>query len=69
MFKLYSIELAGAVSTLTGAKKEDIHKKLVKLTDEMLKLGAIEEEEAKSAEEKAKPKRKLGAFKGGDDDE
>ena len=68
MFKLYSIELAEAVSTLTGAKKEDIHKKLVKLTDEMLQMGAIEDEEAAIAEEKKKPKRKLGAFKGGEDE-
>jgi len=69
MFKLYGIELAEALSTLTGAKKETIQKDLDKLTDEMLKLGAIEEEEAKEAEDKAKPKRKLGAFKADDKDE
>jgi len=68
MFRLYGIELAEALSALTGKAKEPIHKQLNKLTEEMLKLGAIEEEEAKSAEEKTKPKRKLGAFKGGDDE-
>ena len=65
MFKLYSIELAEALSNLTGAKKEDIQAKLVKLTDEMLKLGAIEDNEVK---EEVKVKRKVGAFKGGDDE-
>jgi len=67
MFKLYSIELAEALESLTGEKKETIHKQLVKLTDEMMKIGAIEEEEAKEAEEKAKPKRKLGAMRSGED--
>jgi len=64
MFKLYAIELSEALSALTEKPKEPIHKQLNKLTEEMLKLGAIEEEEAKAAEEKTKPKRKLGAFKG-----
>ena len=67
MFKLYSIELAEAIAALTGAKQEEIEKKLVKLTDEMLKLGAIEEAGEKEAEEEKKPKRKLGAFKGEED--
>ncbi|MEM2874075.1 MAG: DNA topoisomerase VI subunit B [Candidatus Nanoarchaeia archaeon] len=63
MFKLYSRELAEALSILTEVKKEEIEKKLMALTNEMLKLGAIEETEA--AEEKEEgPKRKLGAFKG-----
>ncbi len=67
MFKLYSIELAEAIAALTGAKQEEIEKKLVKLTDEMLKLGAIEEAGEKEAEEEKKPKRKVGAFKGEED--
>jgi len=69
MFKLYGIELAEALSSLTEKDQDKIQKELNKLTEEMLKLGAIEEEEAKETEEKAKPKRKLGAFKGDDKDD
>jgi len=68
MFKLYGIELAEALSILTGKDKDAIQKKLEKLTDDMLKLGAIEEAEVKEEEEKKKPKRKVGAFKEKDDD-
>jgi DNA topoisomerase-6 subunit B len=62
MFKLYSRELAEALSVLTEVKKEEIEKKLIKLTDEMLRLGAIEEGAEKEEKEEL-TKRKIGAFK------
>ncbi|HKZ49778.1 MAG TPA: DNA topoisomerase VI subunit B, partial [Candidatus Nanoarchaeia archaeon] len=68
MFKLYGAELAEALAALTGKDKEKIHKQLDKVTEEMLKLGAVEGAEEEKEEEK-KPKRKLGAFKGDDKDE
>jgi DNA topoisomerase-6 subunit B len=68
MFKLYGAELAEALSALTGKDKDKIQKQLDKVTEEMLKLGAVEGAEEEKEEEK-KPKRKLGAFKGDDKDE
>jgi DNA topoisomerase-6 subunit B len=71
IFKNYSEELAASLAALTGKKKEPLIERFVKVAEEMLKLGAIEgEEETKEAkEEKKKPKRKLGAFKAGEDEE
>ena len=67
MFKNYSIELAVALSDLTGKKKEEIEKDLLKVAEEMLATGAIEGE-AEAAKEEKKPKRKLGAFKDSGDE-
>ncbi len=59
MFKIYSEELAESLSALTGQKKEEILKTLLKIAEKMYAAGEIEE--AKEAEIS---KRKIGAFRG-----
>jgi len=68
MFENYSVELAVALSDLTGKKKDEIEKDLLKIADEMLKTGAIEGKEEDTVKEEKKPKRKLGAFKDSGDE-
>ena len=68
MFENYSVELAVALADLTGKKKDEIEKDLLKIADEMLKTGAIEGKEAEAVKEEKKPKRKLGAFKDSGDE-
>jgi DNA topoisomerase-6 subunit B len=68
MFENYSVELAVALADLTGKKKDEIAKDLLKIADEMLKTGAIEGKEEEAVKEEKKPKRKLGAFKDSGDE-
>lgn len=65
MFSLYGKELAEALASLTEQDKEKILKAVVKAAEVMYETGQVEEEEVAV---KA-PKRKVGAFKGKDEDE
>ncbi len=67
MFKNYSEELAVSLSDLTAKDKKTIEKTLLKIAEEMLRTGAIEE--TPETEKREIKKRKIGAFKASDEEE
>ncbi|MFH0868678.1 MAG: DNA topoisomerase VI subunit B [archaeon] len=67
MFTLYGKELAEALAALTEEDKDKILKAVVKAAEVMYETGQVEEAE-ENGSAKA-PKRKVGAFKGGKDED